>query len=349
MALLFVDGFEHYETLLDKWDLVVSVSGGVALIRDTYSRTGFKSVELQGPGRITKVFNSASTVILGAAIRILKAPSDNNQFIWLFDGAVEFEQVVRVTYSPSKRLQIERRTGSSSWEALNTSSVVNLIDGWHFIELKWVSHVSAGAYEVRVNGVNVMSASGIDTSNGWTSEVGVGGAGFIGFGSLTVDNGYFLDDVYICDGTGATNNNFLGDSQVLTGYPDEDGTYLQWTALGTGEHQSEIDENPPDDDITYIFDSVSGRIDTFDFDPVDTNGGVIRGVQLNISATKTDAGAQNIQGYNISGVTEDAGTSKPLGSGEYTYYREIWPEDPNTSATWVEANLNNAEFGVKIP
>ena len=94
-------------------------------------------------------------------------------------------------------------------------------DNWHYIEVKVVVHDTAGSYEIRVDGVTVLSDTNVDTRGGdEDTEI-------VQFTPQVVDQE--LDDIYICDIDGTTNNDFLGRVVIEGIFPSADGDASDWT------------------------------------------------------------------------------------------------------------------------
>ncbi len=114
---------------------------------------------------------------------------------------------------------------------------------WHYVELKGVIDAVSGSWELRIDGAHSDSGSGVDTGSA-SDEIE-----FV----LKTTNQY-LDDIYIYDGEGTTNNDFLGTVFVEGLLPTADGNSSDWTPSSGTDNYALIDENPSDLDGT---DSVS--------------------------------------------------------------------------------------------
>jgi hypothetical protein len=96
---------------------------------------------------------------------------------------------------------------------------------FNYFEIKATIHDTTGSIELRINGVPALNLVNQDTRNAGTGVVNairIGGTN--SFGPI-----WAMDDLYICNTSGSTNNDFLGDIRVDTLYPNADGTYSQWT------------------------------------------------------------------------------------------------------------------------
>jgi len=80
---------------------------------------------------------------------------------------------------------------------------------WQYIEVYGVIAATGGAVTVRVNETVVLSMVSADTSY-HNLSTGVDQLSFNPFGGSNV----VVDDFYICDNTGSSLNNFLGNTSV---------------------------------------------------------------------------------------------------------------------------------------
>jgi hypothetical protein len=222
------------------------------------------------------------------------------------------------------------------------TSAVALAAGEQYLEFKFVISDAGGSYEVRLNGVNILSASGVDTkntanatANGFTINGGGAGGGAL-----------IIDDLYVCDGTGAANNSFLGDVRIDAVLPAGAGANTGMTPSAGANYQC-VDENPATDDTDYVQSDVVGTKDTYDFTNITHTPTAIFGVQVNMVARKDDAGVRSIASVVRSGGADTDGTTQAL-TTSYLNYRQMIELDPNTAAAWTKTNLNAAEFGAKV-
>jgi len=96
---------------------------------------------------------------------------------------------------------------------------------WQYIEVYGVIAAdNEGAITVRVNENIVLQISSADTSAAGGRSLGIDQ---IDFGNTMVD------DFYICDNSGASLNNFLGNTRVPAQSPNGAGASTQWTPTGS--------------------------------------------------------------------------------------------------------------------
>jgi len=240
------------------------------------------------------------------------------------------------------RIQIVRGDGT----VLGTGTTILTSGIWYFIELKATINDSTGSAAVKVNGVTEVTVSGVDTRNGGSAATA---DRVIFFSNGSVGGTFRLDDVYICDGTGsAPTNDFLGDCRVQALFPNGDGNSSQLVGSdGNSVNNSLlVDETTPNGDTDYVEGANVGDKDTYAYGNLTPTSGTVYGVQPNLYARKTDAGTRSIASVaRLSGTEVDSAAAAL--STSYLYYRDIRETKPGGGA-WSIADVNNAEFGVKV-
>ena len=148
---------------------------------------------------------------------------------------------------------------SSGSGAVNSST--GLFPPWIFLEFKIVYHPTSGSVEIRSNGNTVAKVTGINTvvsGNNYANSCSF---------NLVMNNGpaTLMDDLYICDGTGASNNDFLGACKVETNFPLADGTLNTWTPSSGSSGSAMVNEVGSDGDTSYVSSSTASQTDLFKF------------------------------------------------------------------------------------
>jgi hypothetical protein len=347
--LLFMDSFAHYVTadLATKWP---SSAGTVAITATDGRRSSpglrFSSsvaYAMRGPSP------ADTTAIVGTAFKAntLAVGTDPLNFLGVYDLNANREHVhLRANADGS----IAAYRGSTavfgpgnpiSATLLGSSAGSVLAAGvYAYVELKVVIHDSAGAVTVRVNGTAVLTLTSIDTANGssaWTSVwLGCYGEG------KTVD----FDDVYVLDGTGAAPwNTFLGDCRVDPLVPTAAGATTGWTP-STGANWQNVDDAAPNGDTDYNSAATSPLTDTFVVQDAPVVGATIYGLQHCLNMKKSDAGVCTVAPVIRHSGVDYPGTALSPGL-TYAYGLQIAATNPGTSAAWVEADFNAAQFGYK--
>jgi len=285
--------------------------------------------------------SSYSTIIVGFALKFTSSTSTSLFDITrLLEGAT---QHLTLSFQPSSG-KLTLRRGLNTGTLLATSTTTFNASTWYYLELRATINDSTGAYELRVNGVSDFSASNVDTRNGGTSGVidtwscAPGSTGGIQF---------TYDDFYICDTSGSSNNDFLGDCRIDTLLPNGDGNYTQFSPSTGTAHYALVDETTPNT-TDYNYSSTAGDRDSYTFpDLAGLVSPTVYGVQIDAYMTKADAGTRTVSTMSrLSGTNKD-GATVVLSAGSYAYVSQIQETDP-ASAAWTESNVNAAEFGVRV-
>ncbi len=337
--LRFIDGGgDHYGTsdINAKW----SNSSGATVSSGT-GRFGGNSLRLADYASgsfLQKTLDAQASWIIGFGIQMPGFPTSAAPLLRLLDQGV---QQVELRVNPDGTLSVTRNGTTLSG---GTSSFSLRSGSYYFIEFKVTiaDAISASSCKVRVNGTDVITvATGQDLENTANATAN----------SLTLHGSVansMIDDVYVCDGQGSANVDFLGDCRVATVLPNAAGDKSEWSLTGTGltDHYTAVNNNPPDGDTSYVGSSTTGQIDLFNFADI-TLSGTVRGLQISVYARKDDAGPRTMAHVVKSAGTEYAGTTFSLGTS-YVYQSDIRETDPATGVAWTVNGINNAQMGVKL-
>lgn len=335
--LRFIESWDHYASgdVLEKWSLVDTTITGQS-IGAGLGRRGSNGWTSTSNGRgLVKAIPSATTVIVGFALNMGGAPGSALNLVELREGAS-----VHVGLQLNTDMSVSVLRGSTTL-ATSAAGVITA-SGYCFVELKALINDSTGTYEVRVNGANVLSGSGADTRNS--------GTGVVSSVAIKFARGsQVFDDLYICDGTGSVNNDFLGDVRVDAYFPNANGNSSQLTGSdgNSVDNYQLVDETTPNDDTDYVQSSTVNQKDTYGFQNMSHTPATINGVQIVINSKKDDSGLRSICSVTRSGGADTDGATQAL-STSYAYYMQILEADPNTAAAWTPSGINSAEFGLKV-
>lgn len=342
MALIFCDSFDHYDTtdMFKKWTQAPS---GTCTIASGSGRNGTACLRTNTGAsnniRLTLGAN-LSTIIIGFAMQVRTATgtASGALILRLLDSGNN--QVELRINENTQQLQLTR---NGTVIATGTTGLTKNI--FNYIELK-VVFSNSGSYELRINGVTEFSGSA-DTTNTANN--------FIQTIQLGVESGtagqstHDYDDLYICDGTGSTNNDFLGDVRVEAILPNGNGNSSQFTGsdANSTDNYLLVDEVPANEDTDYVEDSSVGDKDTYTFGDLTPTTGSVYGVQVLTYGRKTDAGTRSVRHLSrLSGTEVDNGADLAL-TTSYVYQMSIFETDPG-GGSWSLADVNSAEFGMKV-
>lgn len=343
MALIFIEGFDNYKDSSDLHTTWVPIAGSVFGLY-TSGRNGSKSIRTDNYYNVaSKYFNSykiGTSVIAGVACYL--DSTDGTTMFSFCDGI--YPQIF-VTRGSDSSLYVMNAVGSYG-STLAGPSVKKIFTGvWYYLELKVYIHSTSGSFELRVDGVPVLSASGVNTM-----PYGSSGVNNFSIGKFQNTNGLRYcryDDIYVCDSSGSKNNNFLGDCSVISLYPNADGTTTQFTPTGNANNWMCVDESSNDGDNTYVSSSTVGNKDLYNITAITNNPNVIHGAQIKTLMKSSDAGPIGVRNIVLSGSTTANGNTESI-TTTYTRYSTILEDDPNTSSAWTKSAIDNLQIGVEI-
>jgi hypothetical protein len=338
-----MDGFRHYATgdMTLKWG--TATGGGVSLVGGPTSG-GYAYWTDNSYKRLARTLDDQTTWVVG--VRHLWSGQYNS--VLLSTGGdllhcISYGTGVQVRSEVTSDGRISVTTASGTY---TTSVPVLTALAWRYIEMKVFISSTVGTIDVRVDGDDVLNLTGINTN-----PVGIGVANTVGIGYNDMGHVYGntaprYTDYYVCDGTGATNNDFLGDIEVQTLFPTGSGNNSQWSPL-SGSNWENVEDGTPDYDTSYVYASLDGAIDTYTYSDMTAVSGVVRGIQHNIFARKASSGTVHVKPVSRPNATDFDGDSVAL-SNSYQTILEVEEINPETGIGWTISDVNNAQFGQKV-
>ncbi|MEE9367052.1 MAG: hypothetical protein V3W44_10220 [Dehalococcoidales bacterium] len=330
MSLIFMDGFDHYSLaqMTRKWDSETSVS--------ILTTSGRRSSGCMEGGVAIKSFPALATYIFGFAFwQDISSSGRQIGPIWqAFDGT-------------TRQCEIELTANGGFLIQRSSGTEIGTVDGglfpaetFNYLEIKCTIG-NSGNITMRLNGTEIFNET-VDNQNSANATMDSVQLGL---------SACRIDDFYILNTSGsAPRNDFLGDCQIETIFPESDGTKTEFdTVVGSATHSDNVDETPSDDDTTYNETTTVNDIDLFDYPALTalSGGMTVFGVQVNTTARKDDAGSMSIRPVLFIGGTEYDGTTVALATS-YNMISEIFEQNPDGGpGEWTESIINGAEFGVE--
>lgn len=342
MSALFLDSFDHYDDLDLKWDAATLGQ----YIDQTVSEGRFTAGALKiGAGG------------LGSSIRTKNLTASEEMiagFAWMNTGDVYDGLFYFGTDGSSQNyaLSIDNVTGIATLTAdtgatCATASATFTGSIWQHVEMRVKVHNSLGELEIRRNGISVASITGVDTLSGTDDTISS-----FRVRDQSGNQDHYIDDLYIFNGEGTSNNTFAGDSRVTVLRPSANGGTNDFTPTGAATNYETQNETIHDGDSTYVEAGQIGAAEDYDnesFADLGISPSTIFAVQTVNSAQKTDAGTlQYKDEMVIAGVRYDNGTEITASSGAYKMTSFVSDTDPSDSATWTEAKVEAVGSGFTI-
>lgn len=128
-------------------------------------------------------------------------------------------------------------------------------------------------------------------------------------------------------------------------------TWMFWGNLTgiTGNNYDEVNNQPPDGQYSYIYDSTVGHEDLYNFNALSSPPGNIYAVGVKAYAQKSDSGTRTVSMRVKSGATDSGGsaTGQALGTS-FGWLASYFTTDPDTSLAWSSSTLNAATSGFRV-
>jgi hypothetical protein len=344
MALLWIEGCEGFGTSVGNATSPVGIVGrkyvtvGENDLTVETGRLGGYSLLLNGatPSMYTPALTTDATLVVGMAIKFTQFHANPVPFLHFYDNTT---QGMNLRVTSTGELGVYR--GST---AINTTVGLSLLTGtWYYIEFKVLCDDTVGTYEVRVGGANVLSDTGVDTKASTHTYHNI-----VRLYQNTVYVCYpYYDDIYCLDGSGATNNDFLGNMRVIAIRPDGDTAANAWTRSGGAENFDLVNESICDDDTGYVESAVSTTKDLYTYGAISELADSVKGIQINTVCRETDANSFSLVTVAKLGATESNSAASAIGTTDYIMKTRLMETDPTGNA-WTIANVDASEFGIKV-
>jgi len=330
MALRFIDSMAHYATadLVGKWTAILNCS-----IQTTGGRWGGRCLRVDTTGGYARV-------------------AIDNQQRWYLAIATKMEgngdsDIIRILDGTTKQVELRRTVNNALVVTRNGTTILGPTAASLFSSGTWI-HLqlgvkidnTAGEIEVKLNGVTVLSGTGLDTQN---TANAYGNA--IELAGQVSGSYHYFNDAWFADAQGTVNNALPGDVRVWCLVPTGAGNYAQWTPSAGANWQC-VDEIPPNGDTDYVSSATAGQKDSYAFQDI-SGTGAVKGVQISLWARKDDGGTRQVRTLARIASTDYTGDTRSL-ADSYRCERQIHDVSPATAAPWTLSEINGAEFGAEL-
>lgn len=346
MACVWIEGFESHRTSTQYARKYASQSGSFTAVSGRVFGFGGG---VQSTVMVTPPIGGDNTFVIGFGVRYASHSTAVNS------GA----QGLYIETGPDEQCHIEMESGSGlgirfhlyrGATLIATSSYFDFAV-WHYIEIKLTVRGSTnGAYELRHNGVLDINGTGVNLTD-------TGGDGWDVFAFRYTSNlasTLYYDDLYICDGTTATNNDFLGPSIVEAVEVNANGASNAWTNNGTGDNYTSVDDvgtGAPDESGAggTIGSDTNGQKDLFAFTDLTQITGTIHAVQLGIQMGMGATGTRTVKSkYRDPDTTEADGDSHVVDSTNFDEFTQVFNQNPASAAAWDVTDIDDGQFGIEV-
>jgi hypothetical protein len=338
MALKWLEGFEAPDTSATYYGRKYATGSGAGT--NTGRVSGNSASMSSSSTWRTASLGSQKTWTIGFGFKgPTSLPASIDKSLRLYLGASE-QFRLRIFCTTASVAQVDLMRGAT---VIATVTSTLSLSGWHYIELQvGVDTGTAGTIECRIDEVSLYTNTGTNTAN-----AGVANADVVEL-KATSGASCFIDDWYICDdqtGDGLGNDTFRGDSQVVGFKPNANGSINQFTPSSGTNHATLLADS---NDSSYVASSTVNQEDLVNFEDPTIPSGSIFGIQLTSLALLDVAGSRQFVAEYYDGASHELPTSHVVGSTSIAAFSDVVEANPVSATNWSSADLNAAQFGVKL-
>lgn len=333
MTLLLMEGFDLTDFDL-RYPTASTTSGATRFGTGASLRVVNYSVPI--------AFTASSEVFIGFAFLKGSATAQLNFRIGADGGSVN-----HMTVSIGTLGSVTLRLGSESGTVLASvpdGSVT--IGSWNYMEIRAIISDTVGVLDVRLNGStsSLVSFSG-DTKNGGTStnidELEIHASGGT--------QAWSVDDLYILNTSGSTNNTWLGDVRVVTVRPNGNGSSSQFVGSdGNSTDNYLLVDETAYSTADYTGSGTVGQKDLYAMSDLPAGTTSVFAVQEIFIGLKSDAGYGALKPVIRTNSTNYTGSAYPLSTSPLAFQPAIRETNPNTGVAWTPAEIDALEAGAEV-
>ena len=346
MSIQYMDNFQFYGTsttnMLDglPWSVItgslvtdpdVNSTGTVFRVTASSSNINTTDTRLSLPSFTNKIGCGfryyMNTLPTGATVRpsilALRDLSNNK----IYDIVIETNGAVSLYDTKSTMTLVE-----------TTGNPVMAPKSWFHYEI--YMDLDAGTYEVRIEGTNVLSGTGLVNLENVYS-LGFSSRQNLGSGTSALN---YIKDFVVWDSSGTSNNTFMGPVAVFLLKVNGDVS-SGWTRSSGSTDYELLDETTPNDADYISADDTLPAASIMTLENLSADIVSVRGLQTMARARKADGGDANLQVSLLSNGDEDLGGNHPVTTA-FKYWWDISELDPDTGTAWTPVSANAATIKV---
>lgn len=231
MSVIYADGFDHYgaggagaSNMLDGvWAQLVRAEPNEPSFGARTGKYALRIKDLNTSASARRVLGNTYTELF-VSFAFYKASLPVNDAIHLVrykDGSNNIMYYVRIE---STGVVSMWRTGSPDVLLATSGTPIITAAAWNHLSMRIVIDAVAGLFEFRVNGIEQINVTALNTGVTPIAQLEHGNTSGAG------NTEYFFDDMVVNSALGTYNTGYLGDTKVVTLFPDEDdATFAGWT------------------------------------------------------------------------------------------------------------------------
>lgn len=342
MTVERIDNLDLYSTAADLAEAVFYVTGGGVTIVDD-GKYGGKAARIatNSDSLAVPYFQTGNLYHIFQAWVKFEGFSDTNDFFKIGSNSLD---CCKLRTSASRRVKVVDAN-----DAVVAESADNVLSAhvYHYIEIKIFNHNTTGSAAVKIDGVQVVSVSSVDTmmAVGWPSRVTLKSAGNT---EPTV-----WDDLIAITSAGSAweIRDWIGERYIHLVLPDADTSQEDWTCSSGSDSYALVDDPVPGDhdgdssNISSNNEPDETRVTCASL-PEDVSVDV---VSITVSGKKTGSGEPECCEMVLKSGATTEDFSSPVGDGVYQASSRIWQRDPDGGGqAWTRDTVNALEVGVRV-
>jgi len=340
MAVKWIEGFETHTnttTLGQKW---LSAGGTSTASGRVLGSSSTGNIVMTSPS-----LGLDDTMVFGVGIRINSNATFSGEQGFYFQRGAQEQCHLFIDRQAGVGYDLQLKVGTT---VIDTTTTTLDFDIWYYIELK-CECTASGDYEFRVDGITAFSGTGATLN-----DSGLDGADTFGFNfpSGSLSSRFFLDDLYVLDATGGSNNDFIG-AQTIEGIEvTANGTTNDWTQDGSGDNYTSVDDGTTSHTDSGTGGTVSSgtlaQEDLYTMSDLVSLTGSVSAVQFNARAAVAVAGSRTMLFKVKTGASGSASAgSSPVSDTVFKNIHKVMETNPSTASGWTISDVNDTQLGVE--
>lgn len=359
MALIFQDSFSKWgndstsrTNMSNSSNMWTTIGTGFGCTT-TMPRAGTHSLRFSGTNftgtakfSLGGIYTSSTTFGVGAAIYLTTLPTTITPLLTFFSSTGQAQYSVIILNTGALRVILGAYSGPT---VLGTSTAGDLSPSvFKHIEVKTLPPTSVnatdGTIDIRVDGMSVLSISGVDIMSATTYDFETGA--WFPSGNDHTSGVCYIADAFVWNSTGSYCNDWIGNKVSYLYFPDADTGTADWSITGSGTSFGAIDEADPDGDTSYIAGTAVNQETIVEIPAIASTITGIKAATLHTVMNQDAAGSSQVQ-VSLVGTSSSDGVDRVAPYPTYTAYQDHFYQDPDGGGDLTPALLSAMKVKVK--
>lgn len=325
MTLLKFDGFDDLSDLGKRWTI------GRATVSNTAARDEGRGLIFSENSEMGQAFDALSgTLVVGFAIKPVTVPvSTEIELLTFYNNSTA---LCSLRMTPSRTFRIAE---SNPTYTVGSSSYVLPSDDFSYVEVKILFSSSVGTAQLMIN-----EESKINVTSVATGTLSSDGCDVLYF-QTGADTTLYIDDVYILNDSGTTNNDFLGNVAAVYVPPitTEEDTSI---TSGSIDPHDVLDEYPADESDVVYFDNTGQKVRMgFILEDATTNYTDVFAVSVDLYGKRLSSSLTGAKPYLLYNESLVFSPNFGILGTDYEHREVLLESNPSTFTSWTLQELED--------